>query len=69
MNSPNGVFFVNSEKSLSAYFQCSLDKTFLYDKNKKQYGIKPGYELDARIILKRKSIIEFIFEKIELLIK
>lgn len=58
-----------SNSSPYFFITCSLDKIFLYDKNKKQYGIKPGYELDARIILKRKAIIEFIFEKIELLIK
>ena len=43
-----------------------LDKQFLKDKKNKEYPLKVGLQVDARIIVSKKTILKFVLEKMNL---
>ena len=43
-----------------------LDKQFLRDKKNKEYPLKVGLQVDARIIVSKKTILKFVLEKMNL---
>ena len=52
----------------SVYFAVTgtLDKNVLLDKEKKEYFVKPGFEIDARIILREQSILWHFLKTMDL---
>ncbi len=45
---------------------CEFDKNFLVDKAGKSYDLRSGLEIDARIIVDRKTIIKLLLKKLDL---
>ena len=45
---------------------CDFDKKFLEDKNGKNYDLRSGLEIDARIIVDRKTILKLLLKKLDL---
>ena len=45
---------------------CDFDKNFLVDKNGKHYDLRSGLDIDARIIVDRKTIIKLLLKKLDL---
>ena len=45
---------------------CDFDKNFLVDKNGKNYDLRSGLEIDARIIVDRKTILKLLLKKLDL---
>ena len=52
----------------SVYFAVTgtLDKNVLLDKEQKEYFVKPGFEIDARIILREQSILWHFLKTMDL---
>ena len=45
---------------------CEFDKNFLVDKTGKSYDLRSGLDIDARIIVDRKTIIKLLLKKLDL---
>ena len=45
---------------------CDFDKNFLVDKNGKKYDLRSGLDIDARIIVDRKTILKLLLKKLDL---
>ena len=45
---------------------CDFDKKFLVDKNGKKYDLRSGLDIDARIIVDRKTILKLLLKKLDL---
>ena len=45
---------------------CDFDKNFLVDKNGNKFDLRSGLEIDARIIVDRKTIIKLLLKKLDL---
>lgn len=61
---------INADSSIDdngIYYKiiCVFDKTFLQDKHNKKHYLKPGIEVDARIVIEKKTILSFFLEKMD----
>ena len=45
---------------------CEFDNNFLVDKNGKKYDLRSGLDIDARIIVDRKTILKLLLKKLDL---
>ena len=45
---------------------CDFDKNFLVDKNGRKYDLRSGLDIDARIIVDRKTILKLLLKKLDL---
>ena len=45
---------------------CEFDKNFLVDKNGRKYDLRSGLDIDARIIVDRKTILKLLLKKLDL---
>lgn len=59
---------ITKSQNGEAFFviKTTLDKQTLQDKKGKQYPLKVGLQVDARIILSKKTVLQFILEKMNL---
>lgn len=59
---------ITKSQSGEAYFLIKTDMqdTSLKDKKGKEYPLKVGLQVDARIVLSKKTILKFILEKMNL---
>ncbi len=57
------------DKKGTVYFivTASINKSILLDKAKNKYIIKPGFEVETRIILKEQSILWYFFKRMDLI--
>ncbi|WP_253677822.1 HlyD family efflux transporter periplasmic adaptor subunit [Treponema sp. OMZ 788] len=58
--------FIDRDGSVYFAVTGNLDKNILVDKEKKEYRVKPGLEIDARIILKEQSILWHFLKTMDL---
>ena len=58
--------FVARDGSVYSAVTGTLDKNVLLDKEKKEYFVKPGFEIDARIILREQSILWHFLKTMDL---
>ncbi|MCR4954701.1 MAG: HlyD family secretion protein [Treponema sp.] len=58
----------NKKQNGDAFFvlKTDLDKNFLKDKKGREYPLKVGLQVDARIIVSKKTILKFVLEKMNL---
>lgn len=64
------IKIINADSTIDSngiYYQiiCVFDKIFLQDRQDKKYYLKPGIEVDARIIIEKKTILSFFLEKMD----